>query len=472
MNKDNYFNQFILLFAALIFGCASVPKSVPEYAKSPVGNSSNKIILLGDTQRTLWIELWCEQNDDIRERIFPQILSHNPSTVVILGDLVSWGASEDEWEYFDRISKPIREAKTQVLNVMGNHEYFGSNSSTFRHVSSRFPLMRNAISSGKTWYCSIVDSVAFLILDSNTGELSEEQINQQKNWLDSTVIALNNTPGILNIILCTHHPAYTNSRVVRAEPDVQEFIRSALSHSDKITLAASGHAHAYEHFLFDSTLNVIVSGGGGGPRQELNSVKKSVYHDLYNDGKTKDDQRKTRNFNYCTIERNHDTLDITMMQFDESTKSWIQGDKFTATKSRKQSQSLLHKTQPMKTTIYSPDAPAPIGPYSQGIKAQGSLLFLSGQIALLQDGTIALGDVKDQTRQVITNISTLLKEAGCTVDNVVKTTVFLKNMSDFAAMNLVYSEFFGESKPARSTVEVSRLPKDVLVEIEVIAVCD
>lgn len=125
----------------------------------------------------------------------------------------------------------------------------------------------------------------------------------------------------------------------------------------------------------------------------------------------------------------------------------------------------------MKSTLYTPSAPAPIGPYSQGIKATGSLLFLSGQIALLPDGSLLSGDVQAQTRQVITNISALLTEAGCTSDNVVKTTVFLKDMNDFAAMNAVYAEYFGDSKPARSTVEVSRLPKDVIVEIEVIAVC-
>ncbi len=125
----------------------------------------------------------------------------------------------------------------------------------------------------------------------------------------------------------------------------------------------------------------------------------------------------------------------------------------------------------MKSILYTPSAPAPIGPYSQGIKATGSLLFLSGQIALLPDGSLLSGDVQAQTRQVITNISALLTEAGCTADNVVKTTVFLKDMNDFAAMNAVYAEYFGESKPARSTVEVSRLPKDVIVEIEVIAVC-
>ncbi|MBI3257909.1 MAG: metallophosphoesterase [Ignavibacteriae bacterium] len=446
---------------------------MPEYKTQPSGSSSNKIVLLGDTQRTLWFEFWREQNDDIRELIFPQILTHKPSTVVMLGDLVSWGASENEWEYFDRISKPVREANVGFITVMGNHEYFGNNKSAFKNISARFSLLRDAMTKGRTWYSTVVDSIAFLVLDSNVGELTDEQNSDQKNWFDSAIVALEKTPSVLNIVLCTHHPAYTNSTVVHDEPDVQAFIEAALSHSHKITLAASGHAHSYEHFLICNTLNVIVSGGGGGPRQELRSVKESTHYDIFNDRKIKDDEKKIRDFNYCTIERRNDTLDVTMMQFDENTNAWKQGEKFVATRNKKQSQSLLHKTvQPMKTTIYTPNAPAPIGPYSQGIKAQGSLLFLSGQIALLQDGTIALGDVKDQTRQVIANISTLLNEAGCTVQNVVKTTVFLKNMNDFAAMNSVYSDFFGESKPARSTVEVSRLPKDVLVEIEVIAVCD
>lgn len=457
--------QCTLLVTALVIGCASLPKSIPEYGTHPPANSSSTIILLGDTQRTLWFEFWREQNDEIREQIFPQILSHRPSSVVMLGDLVNWGASVDEWSYFDGISKTARDANVEFITLMGNHEYYGSNSSAFKNISARFSDMRAAMAYRRTWYSKVADSIAFLILDSNFGELSDEQKDMQKAWLDSVVLAFDKTPSVLNIVLCTHHPAYTNSTVVHDEPNVQGFIKDALLRSDKITLAASGHAHTYEHFLVDNTLNVIVSGGGGGPRQELASAKDMIHHDLYRSSST------VRDFNYCTIDRSNDTLSITMIHFDENTGSWKQGEKFAATRNKKQTQ-LNTSLQSMKTTIYTPKAPAPIGPYSQGIKAQGSFLFLSGQVALLQDGTIALGDVKDQTRQVIENISVLLAEAGCTVADVVKTTVFLKNMNDFAAMNIVYAEFFGESKPARSTVEVSRLPKDVLVEIEVIAVCD
>lgn len=123
----------------------------------------------------------------------------------------------------------------------------------------------------------------------------------------------------------------------------------------------------------------------------------------------------------------------------------------------------------MKEQVFTDKAPAPIGPYSQGVKV-GSMYYFSGVIPLSTDGqSIIGGEIVEQTQQVIANSNALLQACGLTANNVVKTTVFLKNMNDFAAMNAVYAELFGESKPARSTVEVSRLPKDVLVEIEMIA---
>jgi 2-iminobutanoate/2-iminopropanoate deaminase len=123
----------------------------------------------------------------------------------------------------------------------------------------------------------------------------------------------------------------------------------------------------------------------------------------------------------------------------------------------------------MREAIATTDGPKAIGPYSQAIKANG-LVFLSGQIAL-DPATQQLisGDVAAQTERVLQNLAGILKAAGSSLEQVVKTTVFLKNMSDFAAMNEVYGRYFTEAPPARSTVEVARLPKDVLVEIDVIA---
>ena len=120
--------------------------------------------------------------------------------------------------------------------------------------------------------------------------------------------------------------------------------------------------------------------------------------------------------------------------------------------------------------IHTENAPAAIGPYSQAVKA-GNLLFVSGQVPFVPETMeIVEGDVKAQTAQSLKNLQAILKEAGADFSNVVKTTVFIKNMNEFAQINEVYAEYFGENKPARACVEVARLPKDVKVEIELIAV--
>ena len=119
-------------------------------------------------------------------------------------------------------------------------------------------------------------------------------------------------------------------------------------------------------------------------------------------------------------------------------------------------------------TVSTTNAPAAIGPYAQGIIVN-NMFYSSGQIPLTPAGDLVDGDITAQTTQVFENLKAVLAAAGTTLNSVVKTTVFMKDMNDFAAMNEVYAAHFGEHKPARSAVEVARLPKDVLVEIEVIA---
>lgn len=121
-------------------------------------------------------------------------------------------------------------------------------------------------------------------------------------------------------------------------------------------------------------------------------------------------------------------------------------------------------------TIATENAPKALGPYSQALKA-GGFIYCSGQIPINPaTNTIEAVTIEDQTRQAITNLKNVLEKAGSSLANVVKTTVFIKDMNDFAALNGVYAELFGDAKPARSCVEVARLPKDVKVEIECIAV--
>lgn len=123
----------------------------------------------------------------------------------------------------------------------------------------------------------------------------------------------------------------------------------------------------------------------------------------------------------------------------------------------------------MIETVSTENAPKALGPYSQALKA-GGFVWCSGQIPINPaTGAIEAVTIEDQTRQVIENLSNVLSAAGSSLASVVKTTVFIRDMNDFAALNGVYAEMFGETKPARSCVEVSRLPKDVKIEIEAVA---
>ncbi|MCR8846651.1 RidA family protein [Paenibacillus sp. SC116] len=119
-------------------------------------------------------------------------------------------------------------------------------------------------------------------------------------------------------------------------------------------------------------------------------------------------------------------------------------------------------------TVATSDAPQAIGPYSQAV-TYGDLVLTSGQIALLPDGSLVEGGIEEQAHQVFQNLQAVLQEAGSSFDRVLKATVFLKDMNQFAQVNAIYETYFGSHKPSRSTVEVARLPKDVLVEIELIA---
>lgn len=124
----------------------------------------------------------------------------------------------------------------------------------------------------------------------------------------------------------------------------------------------------------------------------------------------------------------------------------------------------------MREAISSPDAPGAIGPYSPAIRA-GNLLFISGQIPFdAKTGVLVTGDITAQTEQVMRNITALLTAAGAGFEHVVRTTVFLADMNEFAAMNAAYGNFVVDPPPARATVQVARLPRDVKVEIDVIAV--
>jgi len=124
-----------------------------------------------------------------------------------------------------------------------------------------------------------------------------------------------------------------------------------------------------------------------------------------------------------------------------------------------------------RSVVATKNAPGAIGPYSQAIKVSGGFEFTAGQVGLMPaTGEIVAADIESQTRQVLENLKAILETAGSSLSNVVKTTVYLKDLGDFAAMNAVYATFFKDAPPARTTVEISRLPRDARVEIDAIAI--
>lgn len=123
----------------------------------------------------------------------------------------------------------------------------------------------------------------------------------------------------------------------------------------------------------------------------------------------------------------------------------------------------------MKKAFMTDKAPKPVGPYSQVVQA-GQFMFLAGQIPLTPDGKLADGDISAQAHQVLNNLKAVLENAGLGMNHIVKTTIFLKDLSDFDAVNKVYAQYFNEPYPARSTVEVGKLPKGAMMEIDAIAV--
>lgn len=124
----------------------------------------------------------------------------------------------------------------------------------------------------------------------------------------------------------------------------------------------------------------------------------------------------------------------------------------------------------MRRAVDTYAAPAAIGPYAQAVRL-GDVVYCSGQIPLTPAGDLVEGGIAEQTRQVLVNLDAVLRAAGASLASVVKTTVYLKDLAEFGAMNEVYGTFFAEAPPARATVEVARLPKDVRVEIECVAAC-
>jgi hypothetical protein len=300
-------NTLVLFLAA----CASTQAPYRYADLSSTPTSGLRVAVIGDMQRTGVVEVWRERNEKQQAALLRQLGRERPDVLISLGDHVFWGPSNADWAYFDKVMTPIREQHIPVLPILGNHDYFGSDEEMLDHVRRRFPAFDS------TYYSVVIDSVAYVMLNTNTSDIGMKNMAAQHRWFLLTMYRLDRDPGVQFIVVCGHHPPFTNSTIVWDDELLQSYFVPAFTLSKKGAIWFSGHCHAYEHFYIDAK-HFVVSGGGGGPRQRLLTEQYAQYPDHY-------DGPMVRPFHYCIVQRMDSILTFTMQPLLPSS---VQRDSF------------------------------------------------------------------------------------------------------------------------------------------------
>jgi len=223
------------------------------------------IDFVSDTQQPLGVEkIYLKPTQNVRatEMIFAAVLRDKPSAVFMLGDIVSLGYRNKKWRSADRFLDSAKQQHIGVYAVLGNHDVMVKDKRGERNFSKRFPEHR------RTGYLKIIDSIAMVLLNSNFSKLSVREIDQQQRWYLSIIDSLDHDAGIRGIIVGCHHPVFTNSNMVKPSAGVRGQFLPAFLRAKKCVLFITGHAHAFEHFVYQQK-NFLVIGGGGGLHQPL-----------------------------------------------------------------------------------------------------------------------------------------------------------------------------------------------------------
>ena len=248
------------VLAHLLGGCK--PYHAPPFQIGPLdGASGRHFAVIGDTQSTLDVEVWREGNDPERRQLLPKLAGANPSFVVMVGDLVSWGGSTGRWREFDEHSQQLRQRGIPVLAVPGNHDYWGD--SELRLYFAHFPEIR-----GQRWYERRYGPLGMIFLDSNAGPLGPQEWDAQRRWYEATLDRLQADETVRGILVFLHHAPFTNSSIVDDDVNVLRTFVPSFSRKEKTLAMLTGHAHGYERFQREGK-SFIVTGGGGGPRGPL-----------------------------------------------------------------------------------------------------------------------------------------------------------------------------------------------------------
>jgi hypothetical protein len=237
---------------------------VPAYER-PLGPPAQPLVIMGDTQRTSlfeWAVLGREVNDRETEMLVRSLVHVAPSALILVGDLVFDGSDRADWDGFDALMTPVRNARIAVLAAVGNHEWFGRDRPALAALGERFSSLR-----ARTWYATRQADLGLVFVDSNADAMGREAWETQLEWLRGTLGGLERDPSIRGVLLFAHHPPFTRSVVVSGDEAVRDGVLAAARDSTKAMAIFSGHAHGYERYDVDG-LQLVVCAGGGGPRPD------------------------------------------------------------------------------------------------------------------------------------------------------------------------------------------------------------
>lgn len=307
---------------------------LPDKVKFSSNESSFPLIALGETRRVstlesfyVWeslvnggkISLAPEINDEERIRIIRNIASRNPGLLVMLGDMVNYGAKEHNWDYFDDVFRPLLNKKIPTYAILGEHEYWGRNSLSKKYIFQRFPVLGKS-----SWYSKKSDGVIMLFLNSNESEMTTEEWESQQIWFEKQIISAETDKSIRGVIVFVHHAPFTNSDKEDSDVVKSTFLPRFIA-ARKTMLMVSGSAATYERFdKYGKAF--IVTGGGGAPRSKLewdsNSHKDEYRRHL------PDDDNPVRPFNFVELDIKDNALSVKVTGLNKGNVNFFTMEEF------------------------------------------------------------------------------------------------------------------------------------------------
>jgi len=314
LKKPNPILPILLVSLVTILVLPQLPIPIQSFHEYPVfqkpkySDNKGEIVFISDTHEPIWIEtILLDRNSNLiaRDLIFDEIVKTNPSKIIHLGDIVAFGYKDESWKPIDNYLNRLLEKNIEFYPTLGNHELLLFSDAGEEQFNKRFPFY------SKTGYSINNGETEIILLNSNFSKMTEEEIEKQQSWYKSKLDELEKDSTISAIIVGTHYPPFTNSKIVSPDKDVQKLFVPLFLKSKKGKLFISGHCHAFEHFK-QKGKDFLVIGGGGGLQQPLYVGEEAKWKDEY------DSENSLRMFHFLKYKFENDTINLTLKMLDTS----------------------------------------------------------------------------------------------------------------------------------------------------------